>query len=120
MYERYKNRVEFLLVYVREAHPTDGWQVPVNQKEGVLYADPKTAQERQEIASVCVRKLDIRFPAVVDNIENTTEQAYTAWPDRLYLVDQGGKIAWKGGPGPAGFRPEDLEAQIQKLLGGSN
>ena len=116
LHERYKDRVEFLLVYIREAHPTDGWQVPVNQREGVLFADPKTAEERQEVASACVRKLDIHFPALLDNMQNTTELAYTAWPDRFYLVDRQGKIAWKGDPGPAGLRPADLETAIEKLL----
>lgn len=117
MFERYKDRVEFLLVYIREAHPTDGRQAPVNVREGVLHSQPKSAEEREEVASVCVRKLDIRFPALLDNMENTTERDYTAHPDRLYLVDREGKVTWKGDPGPKGFRPADLEAGIQKLLG---
>lgn len=117
MFERYKDRVEFLLVYIREAHPTDGRQAPVNVREGVLHAQPKSAEEREEVANICVRKLDIRFPALLDNMENTTERDYTAHPDRLYLVDRDGKVAWKGDPGPRGFRPAELEAAIQKLLG---
>lgn len=82
----------------------------------MIFTDPKTAEERQEVAEVCVRKLDIHFPALVDNMQNTTELAYTAWPDRLYLVDAEGRIAWKSDPGPAGFRPSDLEAAIKKVL----
>lgn len=109
--------MEFLLVYIREAHPTDGRQAPLNVREGILYSDPKSAEEREEVATVCVRKLDIHFPALLDNMEKTTEQAYTARPDRLYLVGAEGKIAWKGDPGPRGFRPAELEAAIGKLLG---
>jgi hypothetical protein len=116
LHDRYKDKVEFLLVYIREAHPTDGWQLPVNQREGVLYADPKTQEERHEVASVCVRKLDIRMPALIDNLKNTTEADYSGWPDRLYLIDREGRIAYKGERGPAGFHPAELEAAIARSL----
>jgi hypothetical protein len=36
--------------------------------------------------SACVRKLGIQIPAVIDEFGNSTEQAYTGWPDRLYLI----------------------------------
>jgi type I thyroxine 5'-deiodinase len=116
MHDRYKDKVEFLLVYIREAHPTDGRQVPANQRENVLYAEPKSDEERHEVAGVCIRKLDIHMPALIDNLKNTTEAAYAGWPDRLYLVDRGGRIAYKGQPGPAGFRPAELEAAIRTVL----
>ena len=116
MHDRYKDKVEFLLVYIREAHPTDGRQVPANQRENVLYAEPKSDEERHEVAGLCIRKLDIRFPALIDNLKNTTEAAYAGWPDRLYLVDRDGRIAHKGQPGPAGFRPAELEAAIRTVL----
>ena len=44
MYERYGKDVEFLLVYIREAHPTDGWQVPRNENEGVLIESAKSEE----------------------------------------------------------------------------
>ena len=39
------------------------------------------------VAGACVRKLGIQIPAVIDQFGNSTEQAYTGWPDRLYLID---------------------------------
>jgi hypothetical protein len=71
---------------------------------------------KDDHATACVRNLGIQFPAVVDNMENTTEAAYTAWPDRLYLVNNTGKIAFKSAPGPAGFKPADLAAAIEREL----
>jgi hypothetical protein len=71
---------------------------------------------KDDHATACVRNLGIQFPAVVDNMENTTEAAYTAWPDRLYLVNKTGKIAFKSAPGPAGFKPADLAAAIEREL----
>ena len=32
---RYRDRANFLIVYTREAHPTDGWVLPDNQQAGV-------------------------------------------------------------------------------------
>jgi hypothetical protein len=102
-------------VYIQEAHPTDIWQMQSNVKDNVLFASPKTLQEREAVAGSCVRKLGIKFPAVIDNIDNRTEQAYTGWPDRLYLIDREGKVVFKSKPGPFGFKPDQLEAAIKSL-----
>jgi hypothetical protein len=116
MAAKYKGKVEFLLVYIREAHPTDGWQVPANEREGILIASAKTFEEKEEHASACVRTLGIKFTTLVDNMDNQVELNYAGWPDRLYLVGKDGRIAWKGGPGPQGFKPVELEAAIQVEL----
>jgi type I thyroxine 5'-deiodinase len=63
-----------------------------------------------------VRNLGIRIPAVLDFIDNRTERAYTAWPDRLFLIDRNGSIAFKSAPGPYGFSTRDLERSLQQLL----
>jgi hypothetical protein len=86
-----------------------------NVKDNVLFATPKTMAERESIAGSCVRKLGIKFPAVVDKIDNRTEQAYTGWPDRLYLIDRDGRVAYKSKAGPFGFHPDDLERAIKNL-----
>lgn len=60
-------------------------------------------------------KLCINIPAVVDDIHDTTEIAYTAWPDRLYVIGDTGRIAYKSGPGPYGFSPEGVEETLRRL-----
>lgn len=116
MYKTYSDRVGFFVVYIQEAHPTDLWQLSANVREGVLFASPRSNEQRSETASACVRKLGIELPAVLDPLENPTERAYTGWPDRLYLVDTNGRIAFKSAPGPYGFDPKDLEAAIKTQL----
>src|SRR5262245_22371706 len=116
MAARYKADVAFLLVYIREAHPTDGRQVAQNVREGALLPSARTQQEREEHADVCVRTLDIRFPTLVDKIDNRFELAYAGWPDRLYLIGRDGRITYKSPPGPAGFKPAELEAAIRRVL----
>jgi len=105
----------FYAVYIQEAHPTDIWQMQSNIKDNVLFANPKNDEERAFVAGACVRKLGIKFPAVIDGIDNTTEVAYTGWPDRMYLIDRDGKVVYKSRPGPFGFKPAELEAAIKKL-----
>ena len=115
MYEQYGSQIEFYAVYILEAHPTDVWQMESNIKDNVLFATPKSDEEREYVAGACVRKLGIKFPAVIDGIDNVTEKAYTGWPDRLYLIGSDGKVVFKSKPGPFGFHPADLEAAIKKL-----
>lgn len=116
MAEDFKDQVEFLLVYIREAHATDGRQAPANVRDNILLEYAKTEEQKDEYASSCVRNLGIEFPAVVDALDNAVERSYTAWPDRLYLIGKDGKIKYKSAPGPRGFRPPELEAAIKLEL----
>ena len=120
LYEQYGKQVAFFVVYVREAHPTDGWQMSANEREGVLYRQPTSFEERLGIAEERCSKLEISIPTLIDGIDDAVGKAYTAWPDRLYLVGRDGRIAYKGGPGPFGFKPKDLEQAIRKELGLKN
>jgi len=104
------------VVYITEAHPTDIWQTESNMKEKVLFASPRSEEERAFVAGACVRKLGIEIPAVLDEFGNSTESAYTAWPDRLYLIDAAGRVAYKSRPGPFGFSAEQLKVAIQKVV----
>jgi type I thyroxine 5'-deiodinase len=90
-----------------------------NLKDQVVFASPKNEEERAFVAGACVRKLGIKFPAVLDGFDNTVEKAYTGWPDRLYLIDGAGKIAYKSKPGPFGFKPDELKAALQKIVPGN-
>jgi Iodothyronine deiodinase len=116
LYERYRNDAAFFVVYIGEAHPSDAWQLPTNIKDQVVYASPTDLASRTEIAGVCVVRLGIKLPAVVDRFDDSTERAYSGWPDRLYLIDRDGRIAYKSRPGPFGFEPAELEQALQSLL----
>lgn len=119
MAREYEGRVAFYVIYIREAHPTDGWQVAVNEREGVVFEQPNTFVEREAVAEACVLHLDLSIPTVLDEMGDEVGRGYAAWPDRLYLVDPGGRIAYRGGPGPGGFKPDELEDAIKTLLANS-
>jgi hypothetical protein len=116
LYEQYKDEADFYVVYIQEAHASDVWQEPHNLSEGIVFANPTSFEERGRLGQMCVRKLGIKFPAVLDTLDNATERAYTAWPDRLYVIDRDGRVAYKAGPGPFGFRPEGVAQTLQRLL----
>jgi type I thyroxine 5'-deiodinase len=117
LYREYRDRVEFYVVYIEEAHPIDAWQLADNLKDDVLVARTKTAGERYQVAGLCVTKLGIELPALVDEPDNRVERAYTGWPDRLYVIDRNGRIAHKSAAGPFGFKPADVEATLKRILG---
>ncbi len=114
LYHQYQDKVSFLVVYITEAHPSDVWQMESNVRDKVVFASPRSEDERASVAGTCVRKLGIEIPALLDEFGNSTESAYTAWPDRMYLIDRAGKVVYKSRPGPFGFKPDDLLAAMKK------
>jgi hypothetical protein len=114
--ERYRDGVAFFVVYIREAHPEDGWVLSSNRDEGIALTDPTSSDERTEAAEACAVRLQIRMPVLVDAIDNEVARRYGGWPDRLYLIGRDGRVAFQGGEGPFGFKPEELEAAIESDL----
>jgi hypothetical protein len=116
LYGRYKDRATFLAVYVREAHPTDGWRMEINDVLGVAVRQPRTYAERAEVAQVCAKALGLSFPVLVDTLDDAVNNRYCGIPSRLYLIDGERRIAYKSGRGPFGFKPAELEQSLIMLL----
>jgi hypothetical protein len=78
---------------------------------------PRTLLERNAVARTCSGKLHITMPLVVDTIDDRVGHAYSAMPDRLYVIGRDGAVAYQGGRGPFGFKPAELEqALLLQLL----
>jgi hypothetical protein len=116
MYKRYGDRVAFLGVYVREAHPTDGWSLESNSRLGIDVKQPTSQLERVDVAEKCCARLNMSIPLVVDELDDRVGRSYSGMPDRLYLIDRAGRVAYKGGRGPYGFKPAELEQSLILLL----
>ncbi len=117
LYREYRDRVAFHIVYIQEAHPVDAWQDEDNLKDDVLVQSTKTSDQRYTVAGVCVKNLGIEIPAIIDDPDNHVERAYTAWPDRLYVIDRNGSVAYKSAAGPFGFKPAQVETALKRLVG---
>ena len=116
LYAKYRESAAFFVVYIGEAHPADAWQLPSNITDKVVYSSPTDFKQRSELADICVVKLGIKIPAVVDRFDDSTETAYSGWPDRLYVIDADGRVAYKSRPGPFGFKPAEMEEALKRAL----
>jgi Iodothyronine deiodinase len=108
--------VAFLVVYIREAHPEDGWVLAENRRADIAVNDSRTTAARVGLARACSARFELEIPVVADDIGDEVTRRYGGWPDRLYLIGRDGRIAYQGSPGPFGFRPDELEAAIEREL----
>jgi hypothetical protein len=116
LHAHYKDRAEFLAIYVREAHPTDGWRSPGNDRFGITFRQPQTTDERTGLAGKCCQRLEMSMPLLVDAMNDHVGHAYSGMPDRLYVIDRDGKVVYKSGRGPFGFTPGEMEQSLVMLL----
>ena len=116
IYTTYRDQVEFFVVYVQEAHPTDGWQTESNLTDNVLFRQHQSYDEREEVAQTCSIDLHINLPILIEEMDNVIDEAYGAAPERLYLIGADGKVAYQGGAGPHFFDLDEWEHAIEACL----
>jgi hypothetical protein len=126
LYARFHQRVQFLTIYIREAHPVDGWWLGKGlpglllklsrSKAAMDVYDPQTIEQRQAVAGQCEATLKYGIRTYIDEMDDAVNQAYAAMPTRLYLVGLDGRVVYAGGLGPFGFKPAELEAAIEQYL----
>ena len=105
-----------MVVYIAEAHAFDG-PMPNNRPGSPLIEEPETLEQRLSVAGRCMAALSLaKIPAVVDKLDNAALESYAAFPDRLFLINQQGRISFSGARGPRGFDPNALEDAIKKEL----
>ena len=104
------------MVYIKEIHPTDGWQVKENEQDAVLFRQHQSMEERIDVGQACMLKMALDMPAVVDEMDDAVAKACGAMPERLVLVGRDGRVAYKGGIGPMFFRPDEWEQAIEAYL----
>jgi hypothetical protein len=117
IFEDYKDHADFLTVYVREAHPTDEWQMKSNVKDDVCYAQPKTLEQRVTIANDFTKRFKFPLPFGIDDMSNAANDAYAAWPERIYIIDESGHIAYRGGIGPFNYKPAEARQWLAARYG---
>lgn len=126
LYQRYHEQVQFLMVYIREAHPVDGWwlgrglfslalKMYRSQVATDVY-DPQTIEERRAVAARCDVALQYGIPTLVDEMDDAVNKAYAAWPTRLYLIGLDGRVVYGGGLGPFDFKPAKLEKAVEQYI----
>ena len=117
IYNDYKDNADFLTVYVREAHPTDEWQMKSNVKDDVCYAQPKTLEQRVAIAKDFTTRFKFPLPFGIDDMSNAADNVYAAWPERLYVIDETGHVVYRGGMGPFNYKPVEVREWLAAKYG---
>jgi hypothetical protein len=120
IYHRFRDEVTFFVVYVQEAHPTDGWQVDSNVQEGILYRQHQSFEEREAVANACSLDLHMPLPVLIADMDNAVDEAYGAAPERLYLIGADGRVAYQGGAGPHFFDLDEWEHAIEACVKTAN
>jgi len=87
--------------------------MPSNEKDIVVFDQPTSVPQRRSVASQCCTRMKLSIPCVVDTIENSVDDAYAGWPERIFIVDGDGRIAYAGKQGPWGFKVEEAEAWLR-------
>ena len=75
--------MDFLVVYIKEAYPEDGWVVSMNRDENIVIEDSVTKEDRVYVAESCAINLAVKIPVLVDEMDDRIASAYGALPDRL-------------------------------------
>lgn len=113
------------MIYIREAHPVDGWWLGAGPIGWVIRKftgaatdiyDPKTIEERRAVAKDCESTWKYGIKTYVDTMDDAVNKAYAAWPTRLYLVGEDGKVVFAAGLGPWDFKPAALGRAIEAYL----
>ena len=105
------------MVYIREAHAIDS-EKPLGGGRSPIIEDPLHLGERKQVARACMRAIELEIiETLVDDVSDEVARAYSAWPDRLVLIDLAGEVSYQGRPGPWGFDPDELEQAIRLELG---
>jgi hypothetical protein len=115
MYDEFKDRAAFYVVYIAEAHSVDGWQTESNEEAGIRIKQHTQFEERVAAAELCADKLGITIPTLVDGMDDAACKAFSAWPERIYIINDGAKIHYKGGHGPWDFNPDEARASLSEL-----
>ena len=122
LYKAYKDKVQFLLVYLREAHPSrstdsrDKSRIRKPSKGGLDIAQHTSMKERVIAADKCMAKLKMTIPILLDEMDSPFLKAYGGSPAGTAVIDIRGKIAYWNRGAPNGCKPKEAEKTIKKLL----
>ena len=99
------------MIYIKEAHASDSRSPIPNAPPS-----PKNIDEREILASKCIKEMKLTIPTLVDSMEDQANKAYKAWPDRLFVISKDMKVVWAAKRGPWGFKPDEAKKALKEHL----
>ena len=83
LYKDFGDRVQFVSVYVREAHPGENY--PHHTSEGQKMRHARDWAEQDHVP----------WPVAVDTLDGTVHRAYGLLPNPAYLIGRSGRVAFR-------------------------
>lgn len=106
---QYADVADFLVVYIEEAHPSDGW---VSSDAPYQIPKHRCLEDRLRAAQLMLSEVP-GSNVVVDTMDNSSNAAYGAYFERLYIVmDE--RVVYQGGRGPEGYRISELKSWLEE------
>lgn len=101
LYDQFRgDDIEFLFVYVREAHP------------GERIAAHRSMREKIDTARQLRDEEEIVMPVLVDDVRGSIHRKYSRLPNPAFLVDKAGRVAFRC----MWAKPYELASAIEELL----
>ena len=85
-------------------------------QNNIEIAQHKTLHERCEAAKILKKNSKCAVPVVVDTMENEANSAYGAWPERLFIIQEG-ELVYVGGTGPYNYRLPEVRTWLKDYTG---
>ncbi len=110
--QEYGDKVDFVIVYMAEAHAADGWNLINNRYGGVK--EHKTIEDRIHAARQ-LQVLEPPCPILLDNMADKAGTIFRALPERLVVI-RDELVAYEGDRGPVGYSLNTLKASLDRVL----
>lgn len=110
------SEVQFITIYIQEAHSNDGWALPsANEDQGICFKQPKTNEERIKVVRAFLANFHVEGELLIDDISNEIDSLFEAKPERLFIL-RGNVVRYRGGLGPAFYQLDQLSWALSELL----
>lgn len=124
LWEEWHDRVHFVVVYTREAHPVEDpspyaegeWDLWINRLTGVRLSEPESYEARRARARFSHERLDLPIPFVVDGMDDAVWRLFGAAPSAAFVISPEGTVA----AAQAWVRPAELDRVLAGLLRGAD
>uniref|UniRef100_A0A3B5QA50 Iodothyronine deiodinase n=1 Tax=Xiphophorus maculatus TaxID=8083 RepID=A0A3B5QA50_XIPMA len=116
--EDFSDVADFLLVYIDEAHPADGWVAPPMGPCSFSFRKHQNLEERIGAARQLIDHFSLppQCQLVADCMDNNANVAYGVANERVCIVHQR-KIAYLGGKGPFFYNLKDVRQWLEQSYG---
>jgi len=115
--EKYKEKAQFLFVYILEAHAQNEWPISSSRcspgGKRVIINQTNTIEERLTVANAFIDAFQLKIPVIIDSVQNDFEKVYASWPLRAYVI-KNGTLIYKAQPGEKMLEMQEIIDILQE------